>query len=162
VGDAEWGAHPDYGQRSIGDLRPSREQTYMDTLEVWRKRSTCVRGKVAACLVRDRRIISIGYNGALPGQPHCLDLGCDVDVNVHDAGCTRTIHAEQNAVVFAARSGIATESSTMYCTHSCCASCAAIVVSAGIVEFVYAREYRLTEGKELLIEAGVKVRKFDE
>src|SRR4051794_16830756 len=112
--------------------RPSREQTYMEICHVLRKRSTCKRGKVGALLVREGRIIATGYNGAPPGAPHCLELGCDVPENNHEAGCQRTIHAEANVIAFAARHGTASLGATLYCTHGPCLKCSQLIISAGI------------------------------
>ena len=103
----------------------------------------------------------MGYNGAPPGQPHCLDVGCDLGYDDHvpleARGCVRTTHAEANAVAFAARHGIPCAPGTMYCTHATCRTCAAITVAAGIERVVYSIPYRLTEGIELLQECNVEV-----
>jgi dCMP deaminase len=136
------------------------------------QRSTCTRADVGAVLVRDRRPISMGYNGAPPGMPHCFDVGCEQEigrgqntatgfgVQVELEGCARTVHAEANAIAFAARNGIATEGATMYCTHAPCYSCAKLMVSAGILEFKYQKEYRDERGRDLLVAAGVTVTKY--
>lgn len=119
------------------------------------ERSTCPRAHVGAVLVNDKRIVSTGYSGSPPGMAHCEDVGCRID----DAtgGCIRTIHAEQNAINFAARKGIATEGCSLYCTHTPCLTCAKSLIAAGIVEVYAVERYRDIRGAELLEAAGVPV-----
>lgn len=149
------GLHYNHKIHSREDPRPSRAETYMDICHILRKRSTCVRGKVGALLVLESRIIATGYNGAPPGFPHCLDIGCDVDENTHVEGCKRTIHAESNVIAFAAKHGQATSGSTLYSTHSPCLKCAQLLIAAGIAKVVFEKEYRLPEGVKLLSEGSV-------
>ena len=152
--------------------RLTRDQLFVSIAETIAERSTCLRGQVGAIIVVEKHIVSMGYNGAPPGQPHCDEAGCgggvhttltgaefDMQPDSFPNGCTRTTHAESNAVAFAARQGIPTANGTMYCTHAMCHNCAAIVVAAGIKEVVYIRDYRAAD-LELLRECGVKVRKF--
>jgi dCMP deaminase len=129
----------------------------MEVAHVLRKRSTCKRGKVGAVAVLDSRIIATGYNGSPAGTPHCTELGCDVPANFHEAGCQRAIHAEANLIAFAARHGATLGGATIFCTHGPCLKCAQLVVSAGIVRFVYGVPYRLTEGMTLIVESGLEV-----
>lgn len=139
--------------------RISRDQLFIRAAYLWAKRSTCTRGSVGAVIVQGKHIISTGYNGAPPGMPHCEDVGCEVDPMESFArmaaslekrpmpdslGCQRTIHAEANAIAFAANHGISTQGATIYCTHSPCKDCAMLMVSAGIRHFVYAKQYRRT------------------
>ncbi len=131
--------------------RPSREETWMEIAHVLRKRSTCKRGKVGGLLIADSRIIASGYNGSPPGAPHCEDIGCDVPLNLHGAGCQRTLHCEANLVAFAARHGSRTEGSSLFCTHGPCLKCAQLIIAAGIVEIVYEIPYRLSDGLDLLM-----------
>lgn len=151
----------DQSDLPLPDSRPSRDETFMEVARVLRLRSTCRRGKVGVVVVRDRRIVASGYNGAPPNAPDCLELGCDVDEHLHELGCQRAIHAEANAIAFAARAGAPTEGSTMYCTAAPCLKCAQQVLSAGIVRFVYGRPYRLPEGLSLIIEQGIEVTRLD-
>lgn len=129
----------------------------MEVAETIRKRSTCLRGKVGVVIVNDNRIIATGYNGAPPGAPHCFELGCDVDENVHDAGCERAIHAEANAIAWSARAGVSTTGAHLYTTHSPCLKCAQLIVSCGITRVYWARPYRLVAGVELLEQLGVEL-----
>lgn len=137
------------------DDRPHPYDSLMGVAEVVRKRSSCLRGKVGVVIVRHRRIISTGYNGAPPGMPHCFELGCDVDENNHDAGCQRSIHAEANAIAWAARDGISTSGAQLFTTHSPCLKCAQLILACGISEVFWRREYRLPQGMELLTERGI-------
>lgn len=136
--------------------RRSRESMFEDIVGIVADRSTCLRGKVGAIIVIDGRVASMGYNGSPPGDVHCLDEGCMIDPDM--GGCIRTIHAEQNAIAWAARAGVKTDGATMYCTHSPCNECAKLILAAGIQEFIYFTEYRA--GCEHVLEhGGVIVRK---
>lgn len=129
----------------------------MRTAHLFAERSTCNRGKVGAVLVANRRIIAHGYNGAPPGLPHCEEVGCEEltlyehpDDNPADhwakveLGCQRTVHAEANALAYAARHGIATEGAYLFCTYSPCRKCLELCASAGIAEIIYDKPYRAT------------------
>ena len=112
-------------------------------------RGTCPRASVGAVIVRDDRVISMGYNGAPPGESHCDVVGCEEPIEASadgtrfpGSGCQRAVHAELNAISWAARAGVATEGATMYCTHAPCRTCAQAILSAGIIGLVYEREYR--------------------
>lgn len=107
------------------------------------RRATCPRAHVGAVLVRAGRPLAIGYNGAPPGMPHCDEEGCNGNGPIpgHQQGCTNSVHAELNAVAWAARNGIATQGCTIYTTHQPCIACGQAIVSAGIREVVYRQEY---------------------
>lgn len=137
------------------DQRITREDMFMEMLDTLAKRSTCNRKQVAALIVREGRIISMGYAGAPSGLAHCLDVGCDIDENT--GGCTRTVHAEASAIAYAARMGIATEGAILYCTMSPCIDCAKIIINAGIKEVHFQVQYRDVSGIQLLQKAGVGV-----
>jgi dCMP deaminase len=139
------------------DERITRDQMFMEIAEVVRKRSTCLRGRVGCVIVQDNRIIASGYNGAPPGEPHCFELGCEVQENNHEAGCQRAIHAEANAIAYAARGSMSTQGATMYCTHAPCLKCAQLMISAGIVELHYVRPYRLVDGSVLFSGGGRQI-----
>jgi dCMP deaminase len=119
----------------------------MEIANVVAKRGTCNRADVGAVIAREGRIISTGYVGAPAGQPHCTDVGCEIG---NHKGCTRTIHAEVNAIVFAARFGIATDGGTIYSLLCPCYDCAKAIVNAGIVRLVYHLEYRDSRGLRML------------
>lgn len=120
-------------------LRPTRDRMLMQIAEVVSARGTCTRLQVGAVIARDGRVISTGYVGAAPGAEHCTDGG---ELRGPDGGCLRTIHAEANAIAFAARAGAATDGADLYTTHSPCFACAKLLVSAGIRRVVYRVEYR--------------------
>ena len=143
--------------------RPSWDQYFMDIAQVAATRSNCSRRHVAAVLVRDRRIISTGYNGTPRGVKNCNDGGCprcnsDAPSGSHLSECL-CCHAEENAIVQAAYHGIAVKGATIYTTFSPCLLCAKMIINAGIVEVVYHSRYSIDDvSMRLLREAGVKVR----
>jgi dCMP deaminase len=127
-------------------------------------RSTCLRHNVGAVIVREKRIVSTGYNGAPGGLPHCLDIGCIRDQEGIPSGtmverCVG-VHAEQNAIIQAALHGVSTEGTTIYITHQPCIICAKMVINAGIDRVVYEIDYPDNSGVELLESAGVSTKKF--
>ena len=117
-------------------------------------RSTCIRRKVGAVLVKNRRVISTGYNGAPAGHQHCQEIGClREQLNVQSGEkheLCRGVHAEQNAIVQAAFHGIQTMFSTLYCTVKPCSICAKMIVNAGILNVVYRDDYDDKMADELL------------
>jgi dCMP deaminase len=142
------------------DLRslPKQERVdelYLSIAQLLRTQSTCARGAVGALLVRDRRIIATGYNGAPPGLPHCPGQQHCVGA---DGGCVRSIHAEANVLAFAARHGGGSSGSTLYSTHGPCLKCAQLIVSAGVECVVFQTPYRLPDGVELLGAANIIIR----
>lgn len=133
------------------DYRPTIDETLMDVAFVMSRRGTCSRRQVGAVIADSRGVIlSSGWNGALPGMPHCDD-------HLDHHHCTRSSHSERNAIFWAARRGVPIEGATLHCTDSPCIDCAHAIVQSGIVRLVYAREYRDMSGLELLREAGVQV-----
>lgn len=117
-------------------------------------RSTCGRKQVGAIIALDGRIISSGYAGPPSGFPHC-DTRCVHASNASGVGCQRTVHAEQNAIAYAARHGISTSGSTLYTTCSPCPNCAKLIINSGIVQVKYIEHYRDTSGIDLLRSAGI-------
>jgi len=136
--------------------RISRGEILIRTAELWALRSTCFKPN-GAVLARDGRIIAIGYNGSPAGHPHCLDVGCEEGP---DGGCQRTLHAEANAIAMAARFGVSTEGSIMYCTSSPCPMCAKLLINAGIKEFYFRTLYRITDGIGLMLRSHIQVYQF--
>lgn len=134
-------------------LRPTRHEVLMDCAMVWATRGTCCRLKVGAVLAKDGRIISHGYNGALPGHRHCTPDTCN------DSGpCLHTVHAERNAINWARVSGIVDFSKmVLYLTDSPCIDCAKFIVEVGVGEVVYNRKYRIEDGINWLRQNNVKV-----
>jgi dCMP deaminase len=105
------------------------------------ERSTCDRAFVGCVLVRDKRILTTGFNGSPVGQPHCDEVG-HLMVDGH---CVRTIHAEMNAIIQAALHGVSTKGATCYVTHFPCINCTKALINAGIVRIVYGVAYRMDE-----------------
>ena len=133
--------------------RPSWEEYFMGiTFEVAR-RSTCNRAQVGAIIVRDRRILTTGYNGSPRGLPHCTEEECLVG----GGHCVRTLHAEQNAIIQAALHGVSTSGGTIYVTHQPCLICAKMIINAGIVCVVYSGDYPDSLAREFLVKAGVEL-----
>jgi dCMP deaminase len=115
------------------------------------RRSTCDRARVGAIIVKDRRILTTGYNGSPAGLPHCDEIG-----HLILAGhCVRTLHAEQNAIIQAALHGVGVAGSTMYVTHQPCLTCAKMIINAGIRRVVFAGHYPDANAVTFLEEAGV-------
>lgn len=141
--------------------RPNWDEYFMGIADAATKRSTCLHRQVAAIIVKERQIVSVGYNGNLPRQSHCLDIGCareDVPSGQRMELC-RGVHAEQNAVAMAARFGNAVNGGYLYTTHFPCSSCSKLIVRAGIVEVVYSVDYPDPLAKKLLNDSGVVVRR---
>jgi len=135
------------------DGRPSWNEYFMNVAHEVARRSTCERAQVGAVIVKDKRILTTGYNGSPRGLPHCTEVGCLMD-NGH---CVRTLHAEQNAIIVAALHGVITEGATIYITHQPCFLCAKMIINAGIVQIVYDKEYPDDRAREFLEQAGVEL-----
>jgi dCMP deaminase len=136
----------------------------MDIAELVSKRSTCLRRSVGAVLVKDRRLLATGYNGAPSGLNHCLDMGCLREQMGVPSGerheLCRGLHAEQNAIIQAALHGVSVNSATLYCTNQPCVICAKMIINAGIIAVVIKAAYSDKLADDLLKEAGVKVSKL--
>lgn len=137
--------------------RPSWDEYFMELAQVVAKRSTCNRRSVGTVLVREKRILTTGYNGSPPGLPHCTDAGC-LMVDNH---CVRAIHAEQNAIIQAALHGIDLSGATCYVTSSPCVHCSKMLIAAGIKRVVYLDSYTETIGQQMAREAGVIMERFE-
>jgi dCMP deaminase len=137
--------------------RPSWDEYFMQITFQVAKRSTCPRAAVGAVIVRSKRILTTGYNGAPAGLPHCTEVGC-LMVNGH---CVRTLHAEQNAIIQGALHGVDVSGSTLYVTHQPCLTCAKMIINAGIVRVVYAGQYPDQIACSFLVEAGVELNKYE-
>ena len=138
--------------------RISWDEYFMAQSHLLSLRSTCSRLSVGATIVKDKRIVSGGYNGSIKGDEHCIDVGCKV-VEGH---CVRTIHAEINAILQCSKFGVGTEGATIYVTHFPCLNCTKSIIQAGIKEICYANDYRNNEyARELLEKSEVVVRKVD-
>jgi len=141
--------------------RPDWDNYFLDIVEVVSRRSTCLRRSVGAGLVRDRRILATGYNGAPSKLKHCLDIGCLRDQLKVPSGerheLCRGLHAEQNVIIQAALHGVITKGSTLYCTNQPCVICAKMIINAGIVRVVIRDGYSDPLAAQMLEEAGISV-----
>ncbi|MGO5333350.1 ComE operon protein 2 [Enterococcus cecorum] len=136
------------------DQRIPWNQYFMAQAVLLSLRSTCTRLEVGATLVKDRRIIAGGYNGAVSGDNHCIDHGC----YVVDGHCIRTIHAEMNALLQCAKLGISTDGSEIYVTHFPCLHCTKAILQAGIKKIYYLHDYHNDPyAIELIQKLGVEI-----
>lgn len=144
--------------------RPSMDEYFMEMAKLVSKRSTCLRRKVGAVIVKDKRLLSTGYNGSPRGTRHCEELGCiRVQMNIPSGTrheLCRGVHAEQNAVTQAAYFGVSVKDATIYTTTFPCSMCAKILINAGIREIVYDEGYVDDLSKDLLEESGMIVRQY--
>ena len=129
------------------------DHSYLEMAQIWAQNSYCKRRKVGALLVKDRMIISDGYNGT----PSGFENICEED------GVTKpyVLHAEANAITKVAKSGNSSEGATLFVTASPCLECAKLIIQSGIKRVVYRDEYRITDGIDLLRRAGIEVGKID-
>jgi dCMP deaminase len=141
--------------------RPDWDTYFLDIVELVSRRSTCLRRSVGAGLVRDKRILATGYNGAPSKLKHCLDIGCLRDQQNVPSGerheLCRGLHAEQNAIIQAAVHGVNTKDSTLYCTNHPCVICAKMIINAGIARIVIRDGYSDKLAAEMLREADIIV-----
>ncbi len=134
-------------------MRPEWDSYFLKIAFAVSERSTCERAAVGCVLVRDKRILTTGFNGSPSGQPHCDEVG-HLMVDGH---CVRTIHAETNAIIQAALHGVSTKDSTCYVTHFPCINCSKALVNAGVTRLVYSVNYRLDPiALDFFLMAGVE------
>ena len=142
-------------------MRPTWDEYFMQIVELIKTRSTCLRRQVGAVIVKDKRILATGYNGAPVGCQHCSEIGCLREkLNVpsgHRHELCRAIHAEQNAIVQASYSGTSVKDATLYVTNQPCVLCAKLAINAGITRIVFSGEYPDELAMTLLNEAGIEV-----
>lgn len=141
--------------------RPDFDEYFMNIARIVATRSTCLRRQVGAVLVRDKRILATGYNGAPSGLPHCEEVGCvrermGIPRGERHEMC-RGLHAEQNAIIQSALHGISIAGAELYSTHHPCSVCAKMLINAGIKKVKIAEDYPDKMAKELLKEAGVEL-----
>lgn len=136
----------------------------MTIAEMVAKRSTCLRRHVGAILVKDKRILATGYNGAPAGLKHCEEVGCirqnaSIPSGERHELC-RGLHAEQNAIIQAAYHGISIAGSTLYCTNKPCVICSKMLINAGIVKIFYEKGYDDPLADQMITEAGIEIVRF--
>ncbi len=141
--------------------RPDWNQYFMSIAELVASRSTCLRRKVGAVIVKDKRILATGYNGAPSGIRHCEETGClreklNVPSGQRHELC-RGLHAEQNAIIQAALHGVEIKDSDLYCTNQPCIICTKMIINAGIKRIFYKNGYPDELSLEMLNEAGIEL-----
>ena len=140
--------------------RPTWDELFVEITLTIAKRSSYLKARQGALLIKDNRIISFGYNGPPASHINCTEYSEEVCGKDSNGSCFLGIHAEQNAIGYAARNGIDTEGCSIYCTQSPCISCAKLVVASGIKEFYYISNYRLVDGIKFLDQAGVSIKRI--
>ncbi|MDD2778235.1 MAG: cytidine/deoxycytidylate deaminase family protein [Methanocellales archaeon] len=142
-------------------MRPSIDDYFLEIASVVAKRSTCLRNQVGAVIVKDKRILSTGYNGAPRNLEHCLDIGCIREQNDIPSGerheLCRGVHAEQNAIIQSAIHGVSIEGSTLYSTHQPCILCAKIIINAKICRVLFVNSYPDDAALKFLRQAKVEI-----
>jgi len=136
----------------------------MEIAHLVKKRSTCIRRQVGAVLAKDKNILATGYNGPPTGSAHCSDVGCLREKMGIPSGerheICRGLHAEQNAIIQAAKHGMGIQGSVLYCTNLPCSICSKMIINAGIVKIIYDKGYPDKLGEEMLAEAGIPMEKL--
>jgi len=145
--------------------RPSWDAYFIDIAKLVASRSTCLRRQVGAVMVKGKHLLATGYNGTPSGITHCSETGCLREQLKVPSGerheLCRGLHAEQNAIIQAARHGVDISGSTLYCTHSPCIICTKMLINAGIRQIIYLEGYPDQMSIDMLGEAGIHVRLFD-
>lgn len=136
------------------DNRPSWDEYFVGIAQHVATRSTCPRASVGCVLVRDKRLLTTGYNGACSHLASCQEIGC----LIVDGHCLRSVHAEANAIIQAALHGVTTAGATAYVTHHPCIHCEKMLINAGVARVVYLNEYQ--NGGEFFMAAGVDVERI--
>jgi len=152
--------------KKIGKIkRPAWDQYFIDIAKLISTRSTCLRRRVGAIIVKDKRILATGYNGAPSGIVHCDEAGCirlrlSVPSGQRHELC-RGLHAEQNALLQASLHGVSVKDSMLYCTTQPCSICAKMIINAGIKEVIIEAGYPDQMAMDFLNEAGIRVRSIE-
>lgn len=163
--DTAGALEPPTGHNPTVIERPSWDSYFMQIAHLVKTRATCPRRQVGALIVRDRRILSTGYNGAPRGLPHCPEGGPDHDWPrgcMRAGHCIRSLHAEQNALLQAAQIGVPCEGADIYVTCQPCNACAKMVINAGIRRVIYEGDYPDDFSKELFRQSGMAVLRYRE
>jgi len=136
--------------------RPLWDEYFLKLAMLASERSTCPRMHCGCVLVRDRFVLATGYNGSLPGQPHCDDVGC----LIVDNHCVRTNHAEINALTQAVTHGVSVKGATAYITNMSCTTCAKALIAAGIIRIVVFSDYHDTLATQFYSDSDVEIVKL--
>jgi dCMP deaminase len=134
-------------------MRVDWHQYFMNIAHQAATRSTCTRKHVGAVIVRDRTVLSTGYNGSVRGLPHCEDVGCTVE----DGHCVATVHAEANAIIQAAKNGVSIHDAELYTTASPCWGCFKLIANSGIKKIYFGEFYRDERSREIAPQIGIEL-----
>ncbi|RJR30339.1 MAG: cytidine deaminase [Desulfobacteraceae bacterium] len=144
--------------------RPSWPEYFMAITKLVAKRSTCLRRSVGAILVKEKRILATGYNGAPAGLRHCEEVGCLRENSSIPSGTRhelcRGLHAEQNAIIQAAYHGISISGAVLFCTNKPCIICSKMLINAGIQEIYFLDGYEDVLSDQMMAEAGVNLKRL--
>lgn len=149
------------GHVMVKETRPSWETYFMEIALLVARRSTCTRRAVGAVIVKDKRVLATGYNGAPSGVRHCVETGCLREQLKVPSGerheLCRGIHAEQNAIIQAAFHGVSIRDAVLFCTNLPCSICSKMIINAGIRRIIYRSGYADSMSEDMLQEAGVEL-----
>lgn len=158
--------HPEVHPPAADPNRPGWDEYFMDITRLVARRSTCLRRQVGAVVVKDRKILATGYNGAPTGLRHCAETGCLREKlgvpSGERAELCRGLHAEQNAIIQAAFHGVSITGAVLYCTTMPCSVCMKMLLNAGIKEIIYAEGYPDQLAQELIQETRIPLRKYQD
>lgn len=149
-------------------IRPTWDEYFMEVCRAVAKRATCDRGRSGCVIAKDKQILVTGYVGSPKGIPHCDEVGHQMKTVIHEdrhqsQHCVRTAHAEQNAIVQAAKLGVSIDGGTVYCKMTPCAVCCKMIINAGIKRVVCEKRYHAgSESEELFRQVGIELNFFDE
>jgi dCMP deaminase len=150
--------------KTLKGKRPSWDDYFLQMAQLVSKRSTCLRRQVGAVAVRDKRVLATGYNGAPSGLTHCTDIGCIREKLKIPSGqrqeLCRGLHAEQNVIIQAGIHKVELKDSTLYVTNQPCVTCTKMLISVGVKEIVILEGYPDELARQMLKEAGIKVRRM--
>lgn len=142
-------------------MRPSWDEYFMEITRVVASRSTCIRRQVGCVIVKDKRLLTSGYNGAPSGLAHCSQVGCIRQKECIPSGqrqeLCRGLHAEQNALVQAALHGVSVAGGTLYCTHQPCITCTKMIINAGIIRVLFENCYPDILARAMFDEADIEI-----
>ena len=149
----------------MASKRPNYDEYFMSMAYLAASRSTCLRRRVGAVLVKNKHVLATGYNGPPKGMKHCDETGClrkDLAIPSGERHeICRGLHAEQNAIIQASVFGISIDESIIYVTDTPCVVCAKMLINAGVKEIIYAGDYPDDLAREMIKESRMKIRKFD-
>lgn len=149
-------------------IRPTWDEYFMEVCRAIGKRATCDRGRSGTVIARDKQILATGYVGSPKGLPHCDEIGHQMKTMTHEDGhqshhCVRTAHAEQNAIVQAAKLGVSIAGATVYCKMTPCAVCGKMIINAGIKRVVCEKRYHAgSESEEMFRQVGIELDYFED